>query len=517
MAYKVLVVDDEKIIVESISSVIDWAALDLELVATARNGIDAYEKVVALKPDIVMSDIKMPGMDGLNLVSKVHAQFPSMKFILLSGYGEFEYARTAMQYGVKNYLLKPCNVEKITAALQDVITELTDENDQDAFIRQLREKYEKAQPYMKAQWLTEFLLSKSHSNMDLSFYQKLFDHELKNQEVKLILFKLEGELSYEHLFAIKNIGSEIFDSPLLNTNIGEYELFLVEDDHDSEKLHQQIEQIKELLYQYYKRVTTVAISEGDNIQNIRSLYREAIECLEHRFYFGEGSIISKKDIEPANTDSISDFIFDEQQIVLKIKSGHIDDVSDEITSIFEKMADERRGIHMTKSYCIQLYMTIVQTVDTETMQTYLKGTSALLEMETFHQMKDYIEAAAKKITIEYYKRFKSKQTSVISKVIDVVNENLDNPNLTLKMVANKILFMNPDYLGKLFRQETGQRFSAYLTKLRIEKAVDLILEMDDVKVVTLAEMIGFGGNAQYFSQVFKKYTGYTPSEYRKGS
>ncbi len=136
-------------------------------------------------------------------------------------------------------------------------------------------------------------------------------------------------------------------------------------------------------------------------------------------------------------------------------------------------------------------------------------------METVQQIHEYIETTAKKITIDYYNRFKSKQTSVISKVIDFVKENLGNPNLSLKMVANKILYMNPDYLGKLFRQETGQRFSVYLTKLRIEKAVDLIVEMDDVKVVTLAEMIGFGDNPQYFSQVFKKYTGYTPSEYRK--
>ncbi|MFB3162416.1 response regulator [Neobacillus sp. 179-J 1A1 HS] len=515
MAYKVLLADDEKIIVEGISSAIDWAALDLELVATAKNGIEAYEKIVANEPDIVISDIRMPGMDGLSLVKKVYENYPTVKFILLSGFSEFEYARTAMHYGVKNYLLKPCNVEKITAALHDVLNEVRDKKDQDTFIRQLREKYEKARPYMKAQYLTEFLLSKSHSNEDLYFYQLLFDTEMNNKQVRLILFKLEGEFSYEHLFAIKNIGAEIFTSPLLNTNIGEYELFLIEDNQNLDKLHDQIGRIRELFRQYYKSDTTVAISDGDKVQNVRSLYREAIECLEHRFYLGEGSIISQKDILPTNTDSSNDFILDEQQIVLKIKSGHLKDVGDELTRIFEKMADLRMGIHMTKSYCIQLYMTIVQTGDTESMQDYLMGTSALLGMETVQQIQEYIETTAKNITIDYYNRFKSKQVSVISKVIDIVKENLGNPNLSLKMVANNILYMNPDYLGKLFRQETGQRFSAYLTKLRIEKAVDLIVEMDDVKMVTLAEMIGFGDNPQYFSQVFKKYTGYTPSEYRK--
>ncbi|MGZ7443642.1 response regulator [Paenibacillus sp. TH7-28] len=411
MAYKVLLADDEKIIVEGIASVVDWEALDTELVATARNGIDAYAKMVELEPDIVISDIKMPGMDGLSLVSKAHKEYPSIKFILLSGYSEFEYARTAMQYEVKNYLLKPCNQAKITAALNDIVHELNEKKAQETFISELREKYENAQLYTKAHLLTEFLTSNSYLDNDLSFYQQLFQFEINRQQIRLILFKLEGSFSYEHLFAIKNIGAEILDSVLVTTHIGEYALFLIKDDHDTEKLQQKIIRIREIMAQYFKRDTTVAISEGDYFRNARKLYREAMECLEHRFYLGEGSIITR--------------------------------------------------------------------------------------------------------TNEYYHRFKSKRSSVISRVIEVLIVNLGNPDLSLKMVANEILYMNPDYLGKLFKQETGQRFSTYLTKLRIEKAVEHIAKMDDVTVGALAEIVGFGDNPQYFSQVFKKYTGCTPSEYRK--
>ncbi|WCM62939.1 response regulator transcription factor [Paenibacillus polymyxa] len=517
MSYKVLLVDDERIIVEGISSVVDWAALDTELVATARNGIDAYEKIVELKPDIVISDIKMPGMDGLSLISKAHKKYPSIKFILLSGYSEFEYARTAMHYDVKNYLLKPCNEDKITAALNDTVNELNKKKVQETFINETWEKYQNAQPYIKAHLLTEFLTSKNYLDNDLSFYEQLFDFEINNQQLRIVLFMMEGYFSYEHLFAIKNIGAEILDSVLVTTNIGEYALFLIKDDHDSEKLHQQIKQIRETIYQYFKRDTTVAISEGNYFRNARNLYLEAMECLEHRFYLGEGSIITRKDILPANTTVPNDFIIDEQQLVLKIKSGHIQDVCEGINSFFGKMTDLRLGIDSTKSFCIQLYIAIVQTVDTDRIQGYLMGTSALLEMETVQQMKDYIETTARKMTNEYYNRLKSKQSSVISRVIEILNENLGNPDLSLKMVANDILYMNPDYLGKLFKQETGQRFSTCLTKLRIEKAVEYISKMDDVKVGTLAKIIGFGDNPQYFSQVFKKYTGYTPSEYRKGT
>ncbi len=515
MAYKVLLADDERIIVEGISSVIDWEALDTELVATARNGIDAYEKIVQYRPDIVISDIRMPGMDGLSLVAKVHEEYPSIKFILLSGFSEFEYARTAMQFGVKSYLLKPCNEDRITEALTGIIAELKDKKESETFIQKLRENYKKAQPYIKSQLLTEFLSTKIHSNRDLSYYQQLFDSNIDELQVRLILFRLEGDFSYEHIFAVKNIGAEIFDSPLLNTNIGELAVFLLEDEQGTDSLQEQIDQIRERLHEYYKIDTTVAISEGNHIQNARRLYLEALECLEHRFYLGEGSIITKKDILHGNPESHNDIIVDEQQISIKVKSGHVEDVCEEIDAFFQKMAEFRLGIPMTKSYCVQLYLAIVQTGDTDRMQDYLMGTSALLAMDTVQQMKDYIEARAKELTLEYYSRYKSKQSSVINKVISIVEDNIGNPDLSLKMIANEILYMNPDYLGKLFKQETGQRFSSFLTKLRIEKAVEYIQEMDDVKVVTLAEMIGFGDNPQYFSQVFKKQTGYTPSEYRK--
>lgn len=515
MAYKILLADDERIILDGIRKVIDWKALDAELVDTARNGIDAFEKIVRHQPHIVISDIKMPGMDGLNLVAKVHENFPSIRFILLSGFSEFEYARTAMQYGVKNYLLKPCNELKIIEALNENITELKAIGEQDQFVRNLRRNFEKAKPLIKAQLLTEFLTTKIYTNKDLVLYQTLFDVDIRDQRVRLILFELESEFDYEHLFAIKNIGAEILGALMLNTNIGKYALFLIEDEGEDNKLQDGIKLIRDRFYQYYKIDTTVALSGADFVRNSRKLYLEALECLNHRFYLGEGSIITKKDISPGNTDELSSLAFDEQRLGMLIKSGLIQEVSLEVSSFFEQVENLRLGIHMTKSHVIQLFLAIVQTGDSERMRVYLDNISSLMEMDTVKQMKEYMESVAHEITQDYFKRYKSKQSAVIDSVIKIMNEHIGNEVLSLKVVATEMLYMNPDYLGKLFKQETGERFSSYLTKIRIEKAIEYIQGMDDVKIVTLAEMIGFGDNPQYFSQVFKKYTGYTPTEYRR--
>src|SRR5690554_4350705 len=121
--YRVLLVDDERIIIEGISSIIDWGSYGTELIGTARNGLEAYEFIVMHEPDIVITDIRMPGMDGLQLVQKVRENDHHVQFIMLSGFGEFDYARKAMRYGVKHYLLKPCNEQLITQALTEVVEE----------------------------------------------------------------------------------------------------------------------------------------------------------------------------------------------------------------------------------------------------------------------------------------------------------------------------------------------------------------------------------------------------------
>lgn len=117
---KLLIADDEKTIRETIRSFINWEALDIEVVGTAKNGIEAYNMILDLYPDIVLTDIRMPGLSGLELIERMHEINKDMQFIILSGYNEFEYAKTAMQYGVRHYLLKPCSEQQIIDSIKEI-------------------------------------------------------------------------------------------------------------------------------------------------------------------------------------------------------------------------------------------------------------------------------------------------------------------------------------------------------------------------------------------------------------
>ena len=129
----------------------------------------------------------------------------------------------------------------------------------------------------------------------------------------------------------------------------------------------------------------------------------------------------------------------------------------------------------------------------------------------------FLKALPRSITNSFYEKNKNKHSAIINKVIEIIDTHLGMQNLSLHWVANEMLYMNADYLGKLFKKETGEKFSNYLTRLRIEMAIKLIENENDVKVFEIAEKIGYGENPQYFSQVFKKHTGYTPSEYKRES
>lgn len=332
---KMILADDEKIIRETISSIIDWDALGIEVVAVCKDGIEAFDAIVDEYPDIVMTDIKMPGLNGLELIEKVKAAELNVEFVILSGYGEFEFAQTAMQYGVQHYLLKPCNEDEIIKVIGKCA-----KNCQENITARLEE-----------------LIS------CLSF-----DKKEENREV--------------------------------------------------------IEKIKTLMS-------------------------------------------SQKDTESTKI------------LLLKLLMKGV----------------KHDACSLTNSQMTEYLMTLNGCVGTKALE---KETERILNTL---------------FPIENQKHY----TDCVDKVVMYVASHLSDSNLSLKWIAENYLYMNADYVSKQFVKQTGLKFSAYLTNLRIAEAKKLLLNTQTESPYAVAEKVGFGNNPQYFSQIFKKSTGMTPSAYIKNS
>lgn len=522
--YKVLLVDDERMILDGISRVVDWSKASCQLIGTARNGLDAYEQITAHPPDIVISDIAMPGLDGIGLVARTHDSYPEIRFIMLSGYKDFDYARQAMQYGVKHYLLKPCNEGQILEALTELTAEMEGLNEREQFVSRMKQDFQRMLPHVKSQFLKEFITNKTYGSHDLEYYQQLFGLELQHKQVRVVLMRPEDPHEHEHLFALQNIASDLLPAILLSTTIQGHVLLVLADESRSEgeagpiSVMSSIHQVCAAFYKFYKLEVTAAASEPDTMLKLRTLYRETQQYMSHRFYTGEGSLITKDDL--TTTDSSvngADFDLDEEKFCLLVKSGNKEEAAEEVKRLFSLLGQYRYDIAVTRSYILQLYAAMIRICPQEEMADFTARMGDLAQMQTLAELENIVQEAADDLTSVYYRSNIHRQSSTVNKMLAIIEENYSNPELSLSGVASQMLYMNADYLGKIFKKVTGDSFSHYLNRYRVQRAAEHIRLTGDVKVFELAELFGFGGNAQYFSQVFKKWTGATPSEYIKSN
>jgi len=519
--FKVLLVDDERVILDGISRFVNWQALGTELAGTARNGLEALEIITSHQPDIVITDILMPGMDGLELIAKVRELELPVQFIMLSGFSDFEYARQALRYGVKEYLLKPCNEEMISRAITEVIKEVEQRRHKERFMERLQAEFRQALPHAREQLFKEFVTNKTYGKRDWERYRDLLGIRSDETRVRLILFELEDSHEFEHLFALKNIALDIIghDQLLLSTAIGSQVVLLVEDESEeiSDALYGRVDQIKRIFYEYYKIDTSIALSDAGQIGDARRMYREALSLISHRFYLEEGSLITRNDVmsmeENRTGKADIDVQIDEERLGMLIRAGRTEEVQAMIGEYFDRLASLRLEASMTKTYAITLYLSIIRH-DPERTKHMMAEIASLDSIHTLTGLQSFVEKAALEIAGRNYESNRSKQSAIIRKVLEIIRSNLGNPELSLNSVAQEMLYMNPDYLGKLFKKETGEKFSNYVTRLRMEKAIEMITRSGDAKIFEIAESLGYGDNPQYFSKVFKKYTGFTPSEFK---
>jgi two-component system response regulator YesN len=516
--YKVVLVDDERIILEGIASVIDWGECGTQLVGKAVNGRQAMELLEQHRPHIVITDMKMAEMNGMELIQAAKARYPDIYFIVLSGHEHFLFAQTAMQYGIKHYLLKPCSEEKILKVLSEVVQELKEAEEKEAVVRNVRSNLEKMLPIMKEQFLKESITNKTYGPREWEIYSQLLNVNIDDTPVRLLLFQTDGECEFEHLFALRNIAGELIEQAgyrvHLSTTIGENVLLLVEE-HTLEDWLNVVPAIKEVYVKYYKIDFTAAISSSGNIQHIRRLYKETKECLSRRFYIGEGSIITSLDIdmEPSGNE---DIVLHDERLTLGIRSGNLEEAEQSLKDLFAQLRGcTHLHVNAVKAHVQAAYLLIVRQTSGREMEAYFKQMIYFHQVDTLDAMEGFLMATLKEVTMNHYATNAKTQSQIVQRVIRYVEQHLDDETLSLTKLSKEIFYLNSDYLGKLFRKETGEKFTNYLLHTRMKQAQLLLDAEENPKIIEIASKVGFGNNPQYFSQVFKRHTGSTPTEYKK--
>lgn len=499
MMYKLMIVDDEQIEREGMAQFIPWENYDVELCATAWNGLDAFEQIQKIQPDILLTDIKMPVMNGIELIEKLADTYPGICVIVLSGYGEYEYTSQAMELGVRHYLLKPCDEEKIVTVLNEAKKEV----DQKRMAQIKQKEYHTIRrqllPHAKEEMLRGMMKDRKLSEEEMLLLKK--DLPDAGEHLKLLAMKnSQMRMEYLEQFMLGNILGEFLGMkkmPLF-TSVDDMVLFLVED-RSTEEL---TEAVKKTLQEFAKiktRKIITAISTGGKIEKIKELFAQII-CL---FEMGEGMENGACLSYPEQTDEIgkSTYYFDFDQIR---KAKQYDQVLFEITLGFKKMESQLLSTEQKQKVCHAFLVTFGM--------PFVENGKYL---ETGQQENDLIGVLSDQVAMSLGVYRSDKEGTRMQQILSVVYQNLDNTGLNIQYMAKNVLFMNEDYFGRIFMRYNHIKFSSYLEQCRIEMSKRLLCYDPDMKITKITELVGYPQDGQYFSKAFRKVCGQTPTEYKE--
>ncbi|WP_208588979.1 response regulator transcription factor [Gracilibacillus suaedae] len=510
--YKVLLVDDERMILDGISVIVDWNKHDTALIGKAMNGLEAYDFITKQQPDIVITDITMPGLDGIELVKKAKQDYPSIKWIFLSGFSEFEYARKAMRFGVKHYLLKPCNEVNISEALVDVVQEIREEEEAVKYMKAMEEEVTKntvneCEEVLKQFFIYEQITEKSQSKM-----KQMVEGLYSSESFFFWLLFVEGKMAYDQINQlIETINQSFLNEQVVTTLIESKVVVMMRHSPEYQKTIKDILQAE--ISQSTLNMTSIlskdfTIDQIEKIPTIDEMVQQVFYQPKHSFIPYQNWINFHKKLQP-------DIEIDLDTIVFYLKKQQKNEAVSYLIDFVEKLKKHKVAPKITRGYFIQIYLLLMSKLAHHSTEDRVQ---AIGQMEDYQHISDFVtffEELFERMIMQ--NQTPQKYSKVVRQMLTCIEEEIENPALSLQWLANHCLYMNADYLGKTFKKEIGQRFSSYVTNARINKAVEIIEAEQDIKVFELAERLGFGNNPQYFSQIFKRMKGFTPSEIIKSN
>lgn len=521
-----LIVDDEPLMRMGIQKAINWSNYGIGEIHTAPNGRVALQMVEERQPDVLLTDVRMPGLDGLELSRIVKERWPSIKIIIISGYDDFSYAKKSIACGVTDYLLKPIDSKSLGQAIDKVTQEITEERGRIREQDQMSHLLQQSVGLARQKVLKELLFGVT-GEKELKRYEHVLglNDSIYGRNavalVKINAFKEKSTLFRDggllH-FAVQNILEELLrtegSGELIDLRPGSLVLVLRQNENGFNSMEKFVTKGQAAVLDYLRVPTTWGLgSMASGLQGLRQSYRDADRALKLRWMSPTKRIFTFNPEKAGKIFSANDTIHTITQALQlgstkplvdeldKLKERFAKEVSydpESIEAFYLKLAESLELLHKERSRDSQLDLR-----ERVREVLYLSDTlnDAMVSLDVLFQ--EFVQTLHQHLPKPYSK--------VIRDVIDYLNQHYGE-EISLADAANRV-FLNRSYLSYLFVQETGSNFSDFLADLRFEKAKEL-LASGGMKNYEVADAVGYK-DFRHFGQMFKKHTGMTPSEYRK--
>lgn len=511
--YTVLIADDEAIIRRGLKKIIDWETLGFKIIGEASNGVETLAYVNKNNPDIVLLDIKMPGMDGLEFLYKARSNKYKGKVIILSGYSDFKYAQEAIRYDVKYYLTKPIDVNELKAALSSLSEQIMTESSHRLTVNHYKEKAENTILLDLLKGTADLAnINFNDLYMTSNIYQVLI-YEKYSRNIADITYH------FSELLKVTNQDNSSFHS----VNAGNNEVIILKGEFAIQKFNEFLNRFeRELKPQKGSPLDSLFIAYGRIVttpKDIHISYKDSLSLLQRRFFCEINQhTIGYKQLPENNSNAY--YMTHEQlidycaRLVAYIQSFNRKAIADTLHSLEIKLFNSKDSIHEIKLFLTDLFIEIKDKINN--LYSVKK-----LSIPTNTQIIDFIQTKyyLYEIFLFFTEQFEIvmnsignfSRDSVIDDILYYIKHNYME-NIRLENIAS-LFGYNSSYLGKMFSLKLGESFNSYVDKVRIENSKELLMQKS-LRIYEIAEKVGYQ-NTDYFYMKFKKNTGITPAEYRK--
>jgi len=531
--YKIMLVDDEAEVREAIEESIDWKHHGYEFVGSYSNGLEALNSIPIVCPDLILSDICMPFMDGIEMTKRIRQSAPSIKIIILTGHDDFDYAQQSLRLKVHDFIVKPITPRELRALLDQVKLDLDREAETRENAARLQFQLQESLPLLKEKFLETMINSEmSDDELEAKFaYFNLPTLAPPFLAVSVDIDNLDDsskERWEQHpellQYAAYKIVTELAENKdVLVFRARHTRIVAIFSGGATEALFEEAGRISETIRQYAEKVLKFTVTVGigvpcASLNEISRSYQSSVAALDYRFVLGNNRVIPMQEMQRPTSLSYSPDHEWNRKFACALKMG----TDKETFLLIEQYIGKLKSSGMPIEVCyVQIQSMMIEVVNSIRELVGNEGDwilqlgSALQHINDFHRLED-IEAWLKKISNEAILLI-SEQRSDLSQIqvrraVEYIEQNYRDESLSLMDICNHA-HMSKSYLSVLFKQQTGQTMMEYVTRIRLETAKTLLHVHPPIKTIDIAANVGYG-DPQYFSVLFKKHTGTTPTEFR---
>lgn len=534
---KVFLVEDEMVIRRGIKNSIDWEKEGYIFCGEASDGELAYPMIIKEKPDILITDIRMPFMDGLELCKLVKKELPNIKILILSGYDEFDYAKEAIRLGVTEYLLKPISSGKLLEALNGVSESIRREKEDKDLVRKYMEEMRENTEHEKQKFF-EQMIAGNLSMADALETGKKYEMNLSAGMYNLLLFRFtlgeenrkSGELLGEAEYAIKKLTERLEYVFEFQRDVEGWAFLLMAD--NEEQMSERVKELSKDLEEIMKNYSTIAYfgGIGQPVARLRELeesFREAERALAARFTMELNRIISVEDIRMAqNVDTLDDIeitsfgeIEKTRTMLEKFLNNGAEDEIDEFVDVYinELSEENLKSVLMRQYIIMDAYIVMMsfcekfEGIEGEMQAQSEELKNSMKTIQTLEEIKNYIRMLLKKIIGVRDTISGRRYSDIIEIAKDQIRKTYMSDEISLNTIAAEV-GMSPSYFSSIFSKEMGKTFVEYLTEIRMDRAKELLM-CSSMKTSEIGYEVGYK-DPHYFSYIFKKTQNCTPKEFR---